>query len=117
MATWPVELQQEPNIAGYSRVLKDNAIRSGMSYGPIKIRRRTTMNLYTVTMQIWCDYPQSEIFDQFYEDNMSIPFDWLDFGFNPPVAATYVFLATPPRQPIGPLNFQFDLVLEMETSG
>ena len=113
MASWPASLQQEPNIDGYSRTLKPNVIRSAMGYGPDKIRRRTTMDLYVVTIQVWLDYPQLATFDQFYKDNMSLPWDWLDFGVQPNVPAVYTFLASPTVAPIGPLNFSATMSLEM----
>lgn len=115
MADWPTELQQEPNTAGFSMVVKPNAIRSAMAYGPDKIRKRTTADWYNVTIQLWCDYAQLAVLDQFYIDNVALTFNWLDFSKSPAVSAVYRFV-NPPQ--VTPLNshshWQVSLALEME---
>lgn len=115
MATWPVTLQDVPNQAGFSQVLKPNVVRSSMGYGPDKIRRRSTADWYNVTMQLWLDYTQLATLDQFYKDNMALTWDWLDFTKNPTVAARYRFMGPPSVNPLGALHWVVTLSLEMES--
>lgn len=115
MATWPVSLPEYPNQQGFSRVMRENVIRSQMGYGPAKMRRRSTGNLYQVTMQLWLTQAQLETLDQFYDDNMTLTWDWVDFGRNPTVTARYRFLAPPSVTPLGAVHWQVGLTLEMDT--
>lgn len=115
MASWPTELQQEPNVEGFSQRMKPNTIRSNMEYGPDKIRRRTKQDWYDVTITIWCDMAQMAVFDQFYRDNMTLTWDWLNFNVEPFTAATYRFVGVPNVSPMGPLYRVVTMTLEMES--
>lgn len=117
MANWPSTLPEYPNQQGYSRVMRPNVLRSQMGYGPAKMRRRTTGNLYQVTMSFWLDQAQLEILNQFYDDNMAITWTWVDFGFVPAVVARYRFLSPPSVTPLGANHWSVNLTLEMDTDG
>lgn len=115
METWPGTLPDYPNQDGYGRVMKPNVIRSDMGYGPAKMRKRTTANLYQVTMQLWLTQAQLDALDEFYDDNMALTWVWEDFGRNPTVTARYRFLAPPAASPLGAIYWAVSLSLEMDT--
>ena len=70
---WPTELPQVPLRNGYQKDQVDTVIRSDMGYGPAKLRRRTTSVIYQGQFQMHLDDSQKAVLDQFYEDNMSVP--------------------------------------------
>lgn len=114
MADWPLTLQQVPNQAGFSQTLKPNLIRSSMGYGPDKLRRRSTAEWYSVSVQLWLTYDQLATLEQFYLDNMALTWGWLDFTKSPAVAATYRFMGPPSVAPLGFSHWVIGLSLEME---
>ena len=117
MANWPVTLPQRPLKQGYNRLPIENVIRSNMSYGPPKQRKRVTHYLYNVSMQFWLDRDDYEILDNFYKDNAEIEFDWVDFGLGTEPAAKYIFLAPPSMSALSGIYFTVTLKLLMESYG
>lgn len=114
MNDWPVTLPQQPNLEGFSQIQKPNVVRSGMGYGPDKVRRRVTMDLYSVGMVLWLTQAQMETLDQFYVDNIALAWNWVNFKKSPPVAAVYTFMAPPAASPMGNDYWAVNLSLEME---
>lgn len=96
MADWPNTLPQVPLRAGYQNNLVDTVIRSNMGYGPAKLRQRTTSIMRSGQFQMHLDDAQKLILDQFYDDNMALPWTlaW------PAPATQYRFTAPPQYQEI-----------------
>ena len=113
MATWPTELPQVPLQSGFSQVRKDNNIRSQMSYGPDKVRRRTTVAISPVTAAIELLEDELYILDDFYEANSSIVWIWKDFQQPSTTDANYRFMAPPTYRPMGGQWWSITLNLEI----
>jgi hypothetical protein len=113
MADWPSDpgFPQVPLQSGFSQMRKDNNIRSSMSYGPDKTRRRTTVAIQDVTAAIELLETELSILDDFYEANSSIPWNWVNFlDFTP---AVYKFKAPPAYRPMGGQWYSVTLNLEI----
>ena len=81
MASWPGTLPQTPLLQGFSQLERDTKIRSGMSYGPAKVRKRTTVIIYDVKMSLLLSTADKDILKTFYltTTNEGIDkFDWVD---------------------------------------
>jgi len=80
MPAWPGTLPQYFNIAGYSEEPADNAIRTPMETGDIKIRRRFTGQYDIISGAIDMSAAQFETFKTFWRDDLkdgSLAFDWV----------------------------------------
>lgn len=90
MAVWPASLPQSPFI-GLSHTRVDAVVRSPVSVGPFKTRRRATVAIQPVGVPIVLTNPQRTTFDTFYITTLiegSDTFDWKD-----PVDGSTVTLA------------------------
>ena len=110
MASWPTELQQCLETSGYQRTIRDNVLRSQMSYGPAKMRFMTTNKIVDHSGFIYIEEDLIAVLDQFYADNGSIPFDWINFQTGAP--ATYRFRSAPAYRAVGGLEYTATLQLE-----
>ncbi len=103
--TWPVSLPQFVQESGYSESLEDQTVETGMSSGPVKIRRRFTASFRPIQCTIMCTAAQAATFETFYVTTLrggSLPFDWVNprtqtaatFRFRKPVPQYSVFGGT-----------------------
>ena len=79
MAVWPGTLPQKPQQDGFSRTKEDGRLRTSMSEGPEKVRRRFT----AVTENLTCSFiftpAQLDTFDSFFDATLkggSLIYDW-----------------------------------------
>lgn len=101
MSTWPVTLPQDPELNGLQISQKDNSIRSGMSYGPDKVRRRTTSAITIVSFAMTLTTTEVGYLNTFYNDTIEVSgrFTWVDHLTG--AAADYRFLQPPVFSPYG----------------
>lgn len=111
MAQWPTELQQCLEVSGFSESQRDTVIRSPVGYGPAKLRKRTTQPIDDISGIIYVEEADLDILKQFYEDNGSLTFDWIDFQTGLP--ASYRFRAAPTYRAIGGELYIANLQLEL----
>lgn len=107
MATWPVTLPQEFEVAGYSESIADNLLRSEMDVGPPKVRRRGAARPDLIQGQITIDDTQWATLLAFYDADLfegALTFTWS--------AVTYRFAQPPSRVPLGADNWRVALSLE-----
>lgn len=79
MPTWPASLPQEPLIKEYQEAPKSNVIRSEMSYGPAKARRRSTAKMTNAQTIYLLTQAQRETFEQWFENDIAdgaLAFNW-----------------------------------------
>ena len=80
MPTWPANLPQFVNEAGYSESLEDQTIESSMDTGSAKVRRRFTAAFRKFSVSLTMDPTQAAAFETFYLTTLqggSLPFDWV----------------------------------------
>ena len=82
MPTWPVSLPQEPLIDSYSAQLQNNVIRSAMSAGPAKTRRRFTAGVEILNVSFIMTEAQKDTFEAFFYND--IGHGALEFDFTHP---------------------------------
>lgn len=111
---WPASLPQVPLLRGFSQVPNDNVIRTAMSYGPPKQRKRVTNDLYSVSIALVLTPAQMATLDNFYKDTGAQPFNWKNFQDDPKTTAVYLFTAPPMPTPVGRGFWRVTLQLEME---
>ena len=101
MTAWPASLPQDALMSGYREESIDTAIRSGMSYGPDKVRRRTTAVIRQVVIPLRMTTAQVSTLETFYFDTIQVSgvVDWINHRTR--AAAEYRFLAPPKYQPYG----------------
>jgi len=101
MTAWPASLPQDTLKDGYREEPLDTAIRSGMSYGPDKVRRRTTTVIRRVTIPLRMTTAQVSALETFYYDTIQVSgvVDWINHRTR--AAAEYRFLSPPTYQPYG----------------
>lgn len=101
MTAWPATLPQDCLMAGYVEEPQDTAIRSAMSYGPDKVRRRTTAVITRIQIPMRMSTAQVALLDTFYYDTIQVTgvVDWIHHRTR--ASAQYRFLAPPKRQPYG----------------
>lgn len=81
-ATWPVQLQQKLNETSFSYKLGNTVIKTNMSTGPVKRRRRFTEGIDGLTCTIDLHYSNFTIFKSFYDTTINGGVD--SFEFNHP---------------------------------
>ena len=100
--------------SGFRQNIKNNTIRSSMTYGPDKLRQRTTVPIYNVSITMILTTAEYVTLDQFYRDNQALAFDWVDHVTNN--AAVYRWLSPPTYSEYAPgywianLNCEFEPV-------
>lgn len=79
-ATWPVTLPQRIPEEGYSEQSPDNVLRTQMSYGPMKTRRRGTAAPTPITVELDLTPEQWDTFLSFWVETIfygAVPFEWV----------------------------------------
>jgi hypothetical protein len=81
---WPDSLPQDPFIPGDSTPEydpADNTIRTSVTAGPAKLRRRFTAVPETTKIKLWLTSDQCATLKDFVENQVSdvLPFTWRDF--------------------------------------
>ena len=85
-APWPGSLQQNVNASAWSEQAQEVTIRSTMSEGAPKVRRRFTESVTKVGASIWVDAIQYQVLLDFY--NITLQGGTLTFFFNHPIDNT-----------------------------
>jgi hypothetical protein len=81
MAAWPGTLPQLVAVDGYSEEPPSVTARTQMDAGPDKVRRRTTVGIRPLAVQLDLTKTQVETLDVFFVTTLkggSLPFDWVD---------------------------------------
>lgn len=73
MANWPTNLILKRS--GYSEEPSENVIRSEMQYGPDKVRRVSTNDVYNISGVLFLSDDDLSIFDTFYLENQGKVFN------------------------------------------
>jgi len=79
MADWPVALPQKPLQDGFSSAKVDGRIRTQMSEGPEKVRRRFTATPEELTCAFHLNTAQLSTFNTFFETTLaggSLTYNW-----------------------------------------
>jgi len=113
MTAWLSTLPQNVNMNGYQEEPVDNTIRSSMSYGPDKIRRRTTSVIFNCVMPMVLTTAQTALLDTFYYTTLEQvgTFTWKNHRTQ--AAATYRFRSPPVYQTLGKGLWSTALQLEL----
>jgi hypothetical protein len=91
--SWPLSLPQFVLAAGYGESPPNTVIRTEMSAGPAKVRRRSTAGVRPIACQVRLSHAQRAILDAFFVDDTksgSLAFDWLHPITRAPVEARFV---------------------------
>lgn len=113
MTDWPASLPQDALLNGFAHDDLDNTIRSSMSYGPDKVRRRTTASIAHVTVPLVMTKTQLAALKTFYETTLQVTgqFTWKNHITQ--ASINYRFRTPPAYRPIrGDL---WAVTLELET--
>jgi len=76
MAVWPATVPVSRE--SYKEMPPERAIRSSMDVGPAKVRRRSTAAVREVQIRLMLTDDQLADFDEFFDDNESLVFDFTD---------------------------------------
>jgi len=79
MATWPVQLPAKPLMEGNQETLPDLVIRTQMTTGPAKVRRRFTAGVRPGHYEHYMTKTQLDYFIAFFEQTCeggALPFDY-----------------------------------------
>lgn len=79
---WPNNLPQFVSEDGYSRNPLSNVVRTSVSFGPAKTRRRTTKKIENLGFNIVMSKAQLDIFENFFDNTLG--FGALSFNFPDP---------------------------------
>ena len=85
---WPLTLPTSPLVNGYAESIPDNLIRSSMSAGPAKVRRRSISMPWTFSATFSFTQTQLATFKTFFSD--VIMHGALRFTFNLPSDGTSI---------------------------
>jgi len=113
MTDWPATLPQDTLGPGYSEEPVENTIRSSMSYGPDKVRRRATAEIFKYQIPLVLTTAQTSTLDTFYYTTLECTgtFDWKNHRTG--ASATYRFLSAPVYGPLGGGRWATTLALEI----
>lgn len=114
MNVWPVELPQAPRKRGFAQQDQDMYTRMPMDSGPPKVRLDVSVPLSDVSMVLWMTFEQLDYLDIFYDDHGGEPFEWLNFGQDPPSLAIYNFAGAPRKSKINKTTWAVHLAFNME---
>lgn len=82
MVTWPASLPQKFLSSGFQRQYPDNRMRSDNDAGPAKVRRRSSLNVYTISGSMVMTQAQVDTLDTFI--NTTLGSGVLNFDFPDP---------------------------------
>jgi hypothetical protein len=100
MSVWPVSLPQYPLTSKYSTTRQNQTIRSEMSVGPPKQRRRFTAGTQTHSISFYVDTTQKAALDTFYLNTLqagSLSFAWSFFSGDVRFVAPIQYTAITPE--------------------
>lgn len=100
---WPATLPQEPKLAGHSEQPPNLVLRTEMSVGPAKARRRTTAGVRNFSMSIVMTRAQCALLDEFFLDSAqggALAFQWTHPRTGNLI--DYRFVSPPTYTPLGP---------------
>lgn len=109
---WPATLPQFFQTDGLNEEKVDNAVRTAMEDGTIKVRRRFTKSAIKVTGTVMMTDAQKAILDAFFEDTCkdgALYFDWVLPSTG--AAKTYIWMKPPKTAAAGGLNWRAALEL------
>lgn len=102
MAVWPVDLPDYVLRDGYQEEKMEGSIRTSMDQGPAKVRKRFTAIVQNINATIFLTEAQTEILDDFYENELgfgSLSFDWVHPRTQ--ASVTFRFVKAPAYLPDG----------------
>jgi len=114
-AIWPLTLPQVLLVDGFQSALPENIIRTAMSVGPVKTRRRDVAATWPVQGNINLQKEQLATLTTFFRSTLAdgaLPFDWVD-----PItdsAVTFLFKTAPKYSALGKGWFRVSLDLEVQ---
>jgi len=76
---WPTTLPVAPLVQGYSEGLPNNQLRSSMSAGPPKVRRKAGLVPWPMAVSFLCTSAQAETLMEFAHDTLMdgvLRFEW-----------------------------------------
>lgn len=114
MAIWPASLPSEPLYTGFRETAPNTVLRTNMSAGPPKLRRRFTAGFRPISIEMVMTDAQVQAIDDFYITILfggSLPFDFTDPRTD--VSESYQFKVPPQYRPIAPDNWTVSIELEM----
>lgn len=115
MPTWPAELPQSPQVAGYSESPQSQVLRTQMDAGPAKTRRRFTAATRTIPVRYQLTAEQVAVFEAWFENVIAggaLPFDW---PYRAGVVTALVAGEPPYRlTPVAGPWWQLDMQLELQ---
>lgn len=76
MVAWPESLPITRD--NYREKPPSRGIRSNMDIGPDKLRKRSTVAVRGITLRLMLTDAQLDIFDEFYDENETLVFDFVD---------------------------------------
>lgn len=88
MTSWPSEIPVTRE--GYKERPPRRVIRSDMDIGPDKIRRRSSSEIRPVSLTLFLTQEQLEIFDEFYLENDSFSFNFVNPRTSQTVSARFI---------------------------
>ena len=114
MAAWPATLPQQLLIAGYEESPPDLALRTAMSVGPAKLRRRATAGVRPIAGEMVMTSAQVATLETFYVTTLVS--GTLSFTHSHPrtaVSSTFRFTAAPSYEGLGAGDYRVGLALEI----
>ena len=112
MATWPVDLPQNPLRENYSAEMGQDFLFSETSVGPPKSRRRSSFAPDTHQISIFAETPaQIASFITFHRAEGANPFDWIDP--NTGLAASVRIVNQPSLVPYGKQGRRISFEMEV----
>ena len=113
MSDWPSTLPQAPEPQGYTNIERNNVIRTGMGYGPDKLRQNNTQVIRDVSMQFFLENSDADTLDDFYINTLSRvdSFTWKDHRTDN--VSLYRFKSPPSFVPFGTALW-WDISLQLE---
>ena len=80
MDDWPASLPQKPQQDGFSATKVDGRLRTAMSEGPEKVRRRFTATSENLTCAFFFSAAQLAVFKTFFDTTLvggSLAYNWV----------------------------------------
>lgn len=102
--TWPAQLQQKLNVAGFQKIYGDTRVYSEVDVGRPKIRSRYTVAVDEYSCQILLDFDEVSIWETFYKTqlgNGTLTFDYNDPFTQQPTEFQFSPTETPTLVPLG----------------
>jgi len=108
MATWPSSLKI--NKENFRETPQNNVLRSDMDVGPAKIRKRSSLNVRSVSFSLFLTDAELETLDAFYLANDALSFDFVHPRTDATVSARFV---QPPEYSLNETMWSVSVALEV----